>query len=300
VDPDPGATHHRRSVRFARRRLHRKRTYLLRGLLKCGHCGYALVGFTQVSRSKYEGPVEYTYYTCTQRSPLRSGRTEACPSKSPMGAGIDEVVWSTVRKLLLDSDALAARLDAWLSRALDAKDDRERLGQAATRLAELQKQRERLIDAYQAGALDLGDFQSRKATIEERTLAVEHECAELNSRESRRELARRQADGARTVAERLREQLHDPEFEAKQAILRLVLDKVVVTGHRLELHLALPVSGDFGLTSDWRFSTISNDKVRFVLATEAYGAWWGRNRRPRRRERLAMPCGPKIGSTSKS
>ena len=174
-----------------------------------------------------------------------------------MGAGIDEVVWSTVRKLLLDSDALAARLDGWLSRALDAKDDRERLRQAATRLAELQKQRERLIDAYQAGALDLADFQSRKETIEERSLAVEHECAELNSRESRRELARRQADGARTVAERLREHLHDPEFETKQAILRLVLDKVVVTGHQLELHLALPVSGDFGLTSDWRASPTS-------------------------------------------
>jgi len=253
--------------RFARRRLHRKRTYLLRGLLKCGHCGYALVGFTQVSRSKYEGPVEYTYYTCTQRTPLRSGRTDACPSKPPMGAGIDEVVWSTVRKLLLDSDALAARLDAWLSRALDAKEDRERLRHAATRLAELQKQRERLIDAYQAGALDLADFQSRKETIEERSLAVEHECAELNSRESRRELARRQADGARTVAERLREHLHDPEFETKQAILRLVLDKVVVTGHRLELHLALPVSGNFDLTSDWRATRYSPQTFAEVVYT---------------------------------
>jgi len=38
----------------------------------------------------------------------------------------------------------------------------------------------------------------------------------------------------------------------------------------------------------WGFSTISNDKVRFVVATEAYGVWWRRNRRPRRRERLAM------------
>jgi site-specific DNA recombinase len=247
--------------RFANRRLRRKRTYLLRGLLKCGHCGYALVGYTQLSRSKYEGPVEYTYYACTQRTPLRSGRTEACPSKPAMGAGINEVVWSTVRKLLLDSDALAARLDAWLSRALDAKDDRERMRQAATRLAELQKQRERLIDAYQAGALDLGDFQSRKATIEERTLAVEHECAELQSRDSRRELARRQVDGARDVAQRLREQLHDPEFETKQAILRLVLDKVVVTGHRLELHLALPVSGDFCLTSDWRPTPTPNQNI---------------------------------------
>ena len=44
----------------------------------------------------------------------------------------------------------------------------------------------------------------------------------------------------------------------------------------------------FEESQDRGFSTISNDKVRFVAVTEAYGAWWRRNRRPRRRERLAM------------
>jgi hypothetical protein len=85
-----------------------------------------------------------------------------------------------------------------------------------------------------------------------RILAVEHEKAELGSRAVRQELAVRQAAGAEAFVEQLRQQLADPSFEVKRAILRLVVEKVVITGNRLEIHLALPVSGGCDLTSRWR------------------------------------------------
>ena len=109
----------------------------------------------------------------------------------------------------------------------------------------MKRQRERLIDAYQTGVLEIEDFQRRNAAIEERILSVEHEHVELRSRASRRELAGRQVERVNQVVEQLRHRLRDPSFETKRAILRLVVDKVVVDGHRLEIHLALPVSGDF-------------------------------------------------------
>jgi len=120
-------------------------------------------------------------------------------------------------------------------------------------LKELRQQRERLIDAYQAGSLDLQDFGARKTTIEERILAVEQEQAELRSWQATQELAVRQVAGAEVFTEDLREQLRreldDPGFEVKQAILRLVVEKVVITGYRLEVHLAVPVSGSYQLGS---------------------------------------------------
>ncbi len=101
--------------RFSNRFLKRKNVYLLRGLLKCGLCGYAFIGFTQTSRSKYEGPVEYPYYTCTRRAPSSmKGAGEHCTNDRLMGAGVEEVVWTTVRDLLVDSDALARELASWL------------------------------------------------------------------------------------------------------------------------------------------------------------------------------------------
>jgi len=237
--------------RFARRHLKRKRTYLLRGLLKCGVCGYAYLGSTQISRSKYEGPVEYSFYTCSMRAPIRNGRIERCANDSVRGAGVDEIVWTTVRDLLLDSDALTVQLQSWLTRQTEDPADDQRLRSTTRRLAELRRQRERLIDAYQAGALDLDDFTQRKTSIEDHVLEVEHEQVELRSQVVQRDLAIQQVSGAAAVVDRLRKRLQDPDFETKQAILRLVVDKVVVTGHRLEIHLALPVSGSFDLTMDW-------------------------------------------------
>jgi len=239
------------SRRFARRRLKRKQAYLLRGLIKCGVCGYAYLGSTQVSRSKYEGPVEYTYYTCSMRSPIRAGRVDPCTNGKLMGAGADEVVWTTVRDLLLNSDALAERLQEWLVRQTEDPADDERLRATSQRLAELRRQRERLIDAYQAGVLDLQDFTDRKMSIEEHLLGVEHEQAELRSQVVQRDLAIQQAAGAGGMVARLHGQLENPDFTTKQAILRLMVEKIVVTGHRLEIHLALPVSGDFDLTLGW-------------------------------------------------
>jgi len=258
--------------RFARRRLVRQ-AYLLRGLLKCGRCGYAYVGFTQATR---DGLAGYSYYRCNAR--YESERTAGaivtpCTNALLRGDGVDEVVWTTVRDLLLNSDTVAGHLQNWLERTTsDTKhDERSRL--AASRLKELNNQRERLIDAYQTGALPLDDFGKRRTSIEERILAVEQEQAELRSWQAKQELAVRQVAGAEAFAEDLREQLRreidDPGFEVKQAILRLVVEKVVVDDHRLEIHLALPVSGSYELRStrgarrsDYNFPRLVNTTSR--------------------------------------
>jgi site-specific DNA recombinase len=226
--------------------------YLLRGLLKCGVCGYTYFGHTQTRRSKSEGQVEHAYYGCRRTSPSAvHGGDKPCTNTRLLGAGVEEVVWTTVRNLLLDSDALARAISAWLHEATAESRDTERRKLTTARLDDLRKQRERLIDAYQSGVLELVDFRSRKEALEDRTLAVEHELAELRSADSRRELATRQAAGAQAVVAQLRDRLRNPDFNLKRAILRLAVEKVVVIHHRLEIHLALPVSGSFDLTLDW-------------------------------------------------
>jgi site-specific DNA recombinase len=238
--------------KFAKRRQWRHGAYLLKGLLKCGVCGYSCAGITQMTRKK-EVDYEYRYYKCRQRSDPQQGVTGArCTSGQLRAAGADEVVWTTVRRLLIDSEALAAELATWLTRTASDPARRERQAATAARLKDMRQQRERLIDAYQAGTLDLRDFGPRKTAIEERILTLEQEQAELDSWAARKELATRQVAGAGAVVEQFRARLHDPDFETKQAIVRLVVEKVVVTGCRLEIHLALPVSGGFDLRFAWR------------------------------------------------
>ena len=180
--------------------------------------------------------------------------------------GSDEIVWTTVRDLLVNNDALVEHLRSWLERTASDPTGDERLSQTTGRLSELHRQRERLIDAYQTGVLDLASFQSRKGAIDDRILAVDQELANLRSWASRRELAIRQLASAEAIVAELRTQLTEPDFKTKQTILRLVVEKIVVTGYRLEIHLALPVSGSFDLTYVWGASRTRSKNTGFWLA----------------------------------
>jgi len=236
--------------RFAQRRLKRKTAYLLKGLLKCGLCGRTYVGHTIAKVPVKWGFPEYSYYMCSKYGTPDPGEGR-CKNPRLVMAGADEIVWTTIRKLLLDNDALVKHLKSWLDRTSSDPTGTERMNQATTRLSDLNRQRERLIDAYQTGALGLEDFGPRKHAIEERILGAEQELATMRSWASRQELAVRQVASAEAIVAQLKGRLVDPDFKTKQMILRLVIEKVVVAGYRLEIHLALPVSGSFDLTSVW-------------------------------------------------
>ena len=235
---------------FAKRHLKRERVYLLRGLVRCGLCGHPYSGKTRMKVPMTDaGLSEHRYYECTMRT--SSPAQLRCKSKALLVAGVDDAVWTTVRDLLLDNDTLVEHLKSWLERTASDPAGDDRLALASTRLAEMNRQRIRLTDAYQNGALELDEFRSRKDAIEERILGAQQEMAELQSWASRRELAVRQMASAETIVGQIRAQLASPDFETMQSILQLVMEKVVVTDHRLELHLALPVSGSCHLTFRW-------------------------------------------------
>jgi site-specific DNA recombinase len=236
--------------RFAERRLKRRNTYLLKGLLKCGSCGRTYVGHTVIKTPKKGGFPEYRYYKCTWYGRYLPGEAR-CDNPMLLLAGVHEIVWTTIRDLLVNNDGLAEQLRAWLERTASDPSGDERLSMTTARLDELHRQRERLIDAYQTGVLELASFESRKGALEERILGVDQELANLRSWASRRELAIRQMASAEAIVAELRTQLTDPDFKTKQTILRLVVEKIVVHGYRLEIHLALPVSGSFHLTTVW-------------------------------------------------
>ena len=63
------------------------------------------------------------------------------------------------------------------------------------------------------------------------------------------ELVRSRALGAQEVVSTLRAKLLDADFDTQQTILRLLVERVVVNGQSLEIHLALPVSSNSALTS---------------------------------------------------
>ena len=241
----------RENHRFARRRLRREGVFLLRGLLKCGICGHAYVAETRSYDCSQGDKYRYEYYICSMRmAPVPDAVPHRCRNERLRAVGVDEAVWTAVRNLLLNSNEVATQLRNWVEHtSTDSPELQQQLQHAERRLQELTRQRDRLLDAYQLGALPLETFHTRMQTLEESRLSAESAVAQIRAEQLTAEVARTRALGAETVLERLRPALLNADFATRQLILRLLIERVVVHGQRLEVQLALPVSGNFDLTS---------------------------------------------------
>jgi site-specific DNA recombinase len=240
--------------RFARRRLCHEDVFLLRGLLKCGICGHAYVAETRIDNRIHGGDYCYEYYICSMRfAPRPDAFRHRCANERLRAKGVDEAVWTAVRNLLLNSEEISARLRHWIEQSsTDSPELQQRQQHTEHRRQELLRQRDRLLDAYQLGALSLENFRTRMQTLEESLLSAETVIAQIKAERLTAEVAQTRVSGAEIMLERLHPALENADFATRQLILRLLIERVVVHGQRLEVQLALPVSGNFDLTSSHR------------------------------------------------
>ncbi|MDQ3697089.1 MAG: recombinase family protein [Gemmatimonadota bacterium] len=237
--------------RFARRRLTHDGVFLLKGLLKCGLCGHAYIGESRVEPRRDGGEYAYHFYVCSMRmAPLPGAVRSRCVNDRLRVTGVNDAAWTAVRDLLLDSETVARELGAWVAQATSHPLEADgRAQRTAARLDDLTRQRDRLTDAYQFGALALEVFKARGTAIDDARRAAEQELDDLKAAHLQAEVTRNRARGAEDVVQTLRPRLFTADFDTRQTILRLLVERVVVTHQRLEIHLAIPVSGNFGLTS---------------------------------------------------
>jgi hypothetical protein len=113
---------------------------------------------------------------------------------------------------------------------------------------EISQQQDRLLDAYQLGLVPLDAFKIRMQTAQDSRLAAESALAETRAEQLTADVACARAASAEAIVKQLRPALIDADFEARQTILRLLVERIVARGQHLELQLALPVSGNFDLT----------------------------------------------------
>jgi site-specific DNA recombinase len=236
--------------RFARRRLRRGGVFLLRGLMKCAICAHAYVAETRTECRREGGIYRYEYYICTMRmAPLPDGIRHRCRNDRLRAAGVDAAVWTAVRELLLDSEAVAIQLRQWAEQSTGGSPElTQRLRHAEHRVREISQQQDRLLDAYQLGLVPLDAFKTRMQSAQDNRLAAETALAQMRAEQLTADVAVARAASAEAIIAQLRPALAHADFETRQRILRLLIERIVVHGQHLEVQLALPVSGNFDLT----------------------------------------------------
>jgi site-specific DNA recombinase len=222
-----------------------KYEYLLRSLVVCGQCNWRMsVQHQTVHR------YDYAHYACMHRAPEVTGRATKCTSRRVRAQDLDRIVWETLVGWIQSPEMLLREIDAWRAsraRTVLANRDRIRLDAASRHL---EQQIDRLIDAYQRGAISVDELKARRERLEAERDAAHARREELLAQEMDRARLDRLSLDLEAFAASLRDGLTELDFAARQRLVRLLVERVVVTGDEVAIEHAIPLSGRFsGLRS---------------------------------------------------
>jgi site-specific DNA recombinase len=149
--------------------------YLLRDVLYCGSCGAHMRGMHSNS-----GSYARRYYRCGRQARQRiSDQGNRCELPYIPAAPLEEVVWQQVRGAILDPDSLEtlAKLDD-----VDVEQIRRDVASLEARIAEIEKQRERLRWLFTSQTISFEELESDLSTLDRQRRDVQERKASLETK----------------------------------------------------------------------------------------------------------------------
>jgi len=198
--------------------------YLLQGLVVCKRCGHAFYG-KPVSRASAKGKTRYAYYRCIGTDAYRFGGERLCRVGQVRTDLLEAAVWEDVRALLADP----GRVRAEYERRVSGKGGDEEAGaQLRARLQKAKRVVARLIDAYEEGLLEKGEFEPRLARARQRLEVLEAEARAAAERAAHEETVEAVVGQLHEFARRVREGLAEASWATRREILRALVKRVEV------------------------------------------------------------------------
>jgi site-specific DNA recombinase len=213
--------------------------YLLRCLLTCRTCGLAMCGVTS---SGAGGRRQHRYYICHGKDTLARDRACPCPQPRTRVEELDAAVWGHVKRLLNDPATLAAQFEerAKQADALDADADAANQKCEAL-LRRLDRQEQRLLDAYQAEAIELDELRKRREQIQVRKQILTMQRDQEQRLRCERQTAKEVWADLTAFCERVRSRLDEATLAERQRILQLLIERVIVGEDTLEIRHVIPL-----------------------------------------------------------
>jgi len=214
------------------------RRYLLRTLVKCGECGLGMVAAHQRSVCK---KYDYLYYACKGHSPLTCGRVTKCPSRRVRADRLDAVVWQSLSELLRTPAVIPQLHHSWAQAkqqsltTLTAQQE-----QVLQRKQRVERQVQRLLDAYQAEIITLSELQLRRQKLNTELHHLDHELQHLTQTHQQTIRWQHVIDNTERFRQLLGANLDRLAFEDRQTVAQCLIKKIVVTGEQVDIYYVLP------------------------------------------------------------
>ncbi len=203
--------------RWARRNV--QHDYLLRTMVVCGACNHRMDAIHQVSGNRR---YEYFYYACSHRDPIITGREDRCTSRRVPADTLDSLVWDAAASWIQSPEMLLREVDAWRSGRASTQSSARDRARAENAHRQLDAQVDRLIDAYQRGAISVDELKARRERLEAaREVAREH-ARDLAAQDMNRDRIDRVGNDLQAFASTLRSGLGELDFAGRQRLVRLL------------------------------------------------------------------------------
>lgn len=128
------------------------------GLAVCAHCSGRLYA---TSGKRANGKNRVGYYQCAQNNYLNRRKGKSCPQANIPKHILDETLVKFASEYLSSEEVIAK-----LAEKLHAPTEPSTRPALEKKLADIDRRKKRLIDAYEAGAIELPDLKSRKTELE--------------------------------------------------------------------------------------------------------------------------------------
>ena len=203
--------------------------YLLRSLLVCGRCGRRMVGTWSAQGGRYICALRYPRYV-----------PGACTGRSLSAPMIEARVWDHVKALLSDPAVLRTQYEQGRGDpAVDVRAEQERV-RLERKLAALDREVTRLVDAYQAEVIELTELAERRRRIDDHGRMLRERMREIAQQRSERSAELRLLEGVDAFCTSIREAMEEPSFTIQQKVLQLVVNRIVVEDNQVIIEHVVP------------------------------------------------------------
>ena len=186
-------------------------------------------------------------YICALRYPRHA--PGACDGRSLSGPMTEQTVWKHVQALLSDPEVLRQQYEQGRGDpAVDVEAEHER-ARLERKLNALEREKQRLVDAYQAEVIELGELAERRQRLSEQGQLLRTRVQEIERQRIDRSAELRLLEGVDAFCASIRDAMATPSFEVKQKVLQLVVQRIVVEDHRLIIEHVVP-SGPIRLQTE--------------------------------------------------
>jgi len=215
-------------------------THLLRRLVVCGLCNRKMCSLNANASGKV-----HRYYWCRGPDVHRLNPQRIyCSTPTVRASEIDQVVWDDVCKLLSDPSLVSA---AWKEESTVARADVDELvgsnlKRVKAQIAEAEKQRARLLAAYEQGFIELEEFGTRRSQLEQRIKDGQSQVAGMRRHVDELGAHAALSKNINKVCVELGMAIDAMAQPARMRLCQQLIDRVVVKGDKVEIHYRFPVS----------------------------------------------------------